>query len=126
MGGGGGATNTRKMFRPAPSYFVSSLDFNKSNRRLGSRVCPASFLPPLFRAGVLALCLFLEVEATREFGVVAVTVVESATEEPPPKKSENCQAATTIAMKPSDAAAMTFFRLSAPIFTKPSSNTFPA
>src|SRR5271157_3648113 len=61
MGGGGGGTGgpgctsgftgfgiaassgcERKMSRPVPLYVTSSLDFSKSNRRVGSSVCAST------------------------------------------------------------------------------------
>lgn len=109
---GGGSTKTRKMLRPAPSYFVSSLDFNKSNRRLGSRFCATSFLAPLLFALLLR-------SLAGEVGAAGFGDEVPAEAEPgePVNQGDTDHANNTTATTPNATAAMTLFRFSAPRFT---------
>src|SRR6266567_9609158 len=76
------STNTRKIFRPVPSYFVSSLIFKTSVRRVGSSDCVAFCCFPPARLFEEAL------GASRSTGSgVVLTFAEGAAalDEPNPK-----------------------------------------
>src|SRR5439155_19373682 len=116
---GGGSTNTLKIFRPVPSYFVSSLAFSKSRCSVGSSDdAPLAFFP-VDRVREL----FLDVggagwlDNSAALGTVWVADAEVTSEDPPPKNVKKRVAASPSASTPSATAAISFVRFSAPTFT---------
>src|SRR6185503_1237393 len=113
------------MFRPAPSYLVSSLNFNRSKRRLGSRFCATVFFPLALR--VEGLVRGLGDKFAPGPGFVAKLaeggMAVDAELDDPPNQLDNWKASSTTATTTSAAAAMTLLRFSAPSFTRYSSDT---
>src|SRR6266849_7996308 len=116
----GMSTNTRKMFRPAPSYLVSSLALRRSKRNVGSR--------DRTLAGFLALpWTFALLGGASVSGADPATLVATgaaALDEPPPSDPTK-RAPSATATTSSTAAKISFVRFSAPSFTTASSSKFP-
>src|SRR5215468_7100362 len=104
------------MFRPSPSYLVSSLCLSQSNRRVGSSdrsAGAADFFPGFTRRATGALGA----------GAEDTTAVDAEGEG---ELGNNRQSTRTTASTVSETAAMVLFRFSVPICIKlPSLDTFP-
>ena len=109
--GFGISTKALKMLRPLPSYFVSSLVFKRSVRKVGSSDCAALcfrevfLLPGLAGAGCSATEIFTGAGDAALGG------------EPKPNKPEKRVAISTTATIASETAAITLLRFSVPRFT---------
>ena len=114
IGGGGGSTNTLKIFRPAPSYLVSSLLARRSVRKVGSSDCTVpGFFPPFpTRTGLAGGCA-----AGLEGSEIRDGADEARGEEVSPIEPTKRVPINTRAIAPSDTAAMSLVRFSAPNFT---------
>src|SRR6266568_4627868 len=114
------STNTRKMFRPAPAYFVSSLTFRTSVCSVGSSDCVAFCFPPALFLVVLTVGCGMG-----SGGAPLIFAGAAALDEPNPNIPTNRLTKRTTASTPSTTAAITLFRFSAPTFTTSSSDKFP-
>src|SRR5262249_13411906 len=109
-----------------PSYFVSSLDFSRSNRKVGSRLrawlgcldCESRFRTLVGRRGAGATALPKSVEPVVAAGAAAL-------DELPLNQPANWVTISPTATTPRAAAAITLVLFSAPTFTTSSLNRFP-